>query len=324
MSFTFRNIAISGLASLCLLAAIGLEAQEQSTATLPLLAGQQKLADCNFQSSDPVSVGNAAMKVDADGTVTLSGRDKTGLPWTATYPAFPGAGCQLWQARLERRAEPALVFVAFGGNTSGGWDTTLSVLLFDAQDRPFPWQAKGEFSVTDHGIDGVVQLGAASTAAVLVRTRQSDGPGNHLDSHSLYTFSGVRAVEVHGESEGKHWPFDVPTGSPKWSLRQASPSALDTLQTSGVSGSADTRPENASRFEGIKGTNDSDHQIILSGGSTYFPDLLVIDTQSGRRIVSYPTLTDLTDVKAGKAAGVALGNNCSEGNCHPVVTWLRQ
>ena len=324
MFFTPRSIAISGLASLCLLAAMSLEAQEQSTATLTPLAGQQKLADCNFQSSDPVSVGNATMKAKADGTVTLSGRDKTGLPWTATYPAFPGAGCQLWQARLERRAEPALILVAFGGNTSGGWDTTLSVLLFDAQGRPFPWQAKGKFSVTDNGIDGVVQLGTAGTAAVLVRTRQSDGPGNHLDSHSLYTFSGMRAVEVNGESEGKHWPFDVSTGSRKWSLRQASPSTVDTLQTSGVSASADTPPENASRFEGIKGTNDSDRQIILSGGGNYFPDLFVIDTQLGRRIVSYPTLSDLTNLKAGKAAGVALGNNCSEGDCHPVVVWLRQ
>jgi len=196
--------------------------------------------------------------------------------------------------------------------------------LFDAHGRPFPWQAKGKFSVTDQGIDGIVQIGTAGTAAVLVRTRQSDGPENHLDSHSLYTFSGARALEVKGESEGKYWPFDVASGSRKWSSQPASPLPVATLQTSGASSSADTLPDNASRFEGIKGTNDSDRQIILSSRSIFFPDLFVIDTQSGRRIISYPTLSDLTGVKAGKATGVTLGNNCSEGDCHPVVVWLRQ
>ena len=201
-----RTTVMCAVASLFVNTTLCLKAQGQRAEALAMLAGQQKLADCNFQSAAPVSIGIGKMKTDADGTVILSGQDKTGKSWTASYQAFPGAGCQLWQARLERSEEPALVFVQFGGNTSGGWDTTLSVLLFDAQNRPFPWQAKGKFDVTKDGIDGLVILGKADTPAVLVRTQQSDGPGNHRESHSIYTFLGNRAVEMTGELEGKQCP----------------------------------------------------------------------------------------------------------------------
>ncbi|HEX7730715.1 MAG TPA: hypothetical protein VF392_16915 [Terracidiphilus sp.] len=313
-----RTAVILGIASLCVSVAPCLNAQTQPAASPTMLPGQQKLADCNFQSSVPVSIGIGKMKTDADGTVTLSGRDKAGRSWTARYQAFPGAGCQLWQARLERSTEPALVFVQFGGNTSGGWDTTLSVLLFDAQSRPFPWQAKGKFDVTEEGIRELVILGKTNAPAVLVHTQQSDGPGNHHKSNSLYTFLGNRAVEATGELEGRHWPFTTSSSSREWPELPAS----HTLNT--ASALSNTDASDAARFEGVRGANDSNRQVILSSGAVYFPDVLVVDTQSGRKIVSFPEQSDLAGLEVGKATGVALGNNCGDGDCHPVVVWLRQ
>ena len=313
-----RTTVMFGAASLVVNATLCLNAQNQPAPSFAMLSGQQKLADCNFQTSDPVSIGIGTMKTDPDGTVILSGHDGTGKSWTASYQAFPGAGCQLWQARLERSQEPTLVFVQFGGNTSGGWDTTLSVLLFDAQNRPFPWQATGKFDVNKDGIDGLVTIGKADTPAVLVRTRQSDGPENDRDSSSLYTFSGNRAIELTGELEGKHWPFAASSNLHKWPTLPAS----HTLKTS--SGISNAEAGDATRFEGVAGTNDSNRQLILSSGNVYFPDVLVMDTRSGRRIVSSPEQSDLAGLEAGKATGVTLGNNCNDGDCHPVVVWLNQ
>ena len=313
-----RTTVMFGAASLTVNATLCLNAQNQSARSFAMLSGQQKLADCNFQSPDPVSIGTGTMKTAEDGTVILSGRDKTGKNWTASYQSFPGAGCQLWQARLERSQEPALVFLQFGGNTSGGWDTTLSVLLFDEQERPFPWQAKGKFDVNKDGIDGLVTIGKADTPAVLVRARESDGPGNNRDSSSLCTFSGSRAIELTGEFEGKHWPFSAFSSLHRW----PTPPASHTLKTSSTMSNSEEGV--ASRFDGVTGTNDSNRQLILSSGDVYFPDVLVMDTRSGRSIVSSPEQSDIAGVEAGKTTGVTLGNNCNDGDCHPVVVWLKQ
>ena len=312
-----RTTVMFGAAYLFANATLCLNAQNQSATPFAILTGQQKLADCNFQSSDPVSIGIGTMKTDADGTVILNGQDKTGKSWTASYQSFPGAGCQLWQARLERSQEPALVFVQFGGNTSRGWNTTLTVLLFDEQNRPFPWQAKGKFDVNKDGIGGLVTIGRAGTPAVLVRTQESEGPGNNRDSSSLYTFSGTRAIELTGELEGKHWPFADSSSLLKW----PTPPASHTLNTSSATSNAEAG--DAARFKGVAGTNDSNRQLIFSNGNVYFPDVLVMDTRSGRRIVSSPEQSDIAGLEAGKATGVTLGNNCNDGDCHPVVVWLK-
>lgn len=313
-----RTTVMFGAAFLLVNATLCVSAQNQSATSFAMLSGQQKLADCNFQSSDPVSIGIGTMKTDADGTVILSGQDETGKNWTASYQSFPGAGCQLWQARLERSQEPALIFVQFGGNTSGGWDTTLSILLFDEQNRPFPWQAKGKFDVSKDGIDGLVTIGKAGTPAVLVRTRESEGPGNNRDSSSLYTFSGTRTIELTGELEGKHWPFAASSSLHKWPTPPAS-HTLKTFSSMSNAGAGDD-----ARFKGVAGTNDSSRQLIFSNGYVYFPDVLVMDTRSGRRIVSSPGQSDIAGLEAGKATGVTLGNNCNDGDCHPVVVWLKQ
>ena len=260
------------------------------------------------------------MTTETDGTVTLRGNNRNKGAWTATYRAFPGAGCQLWQSHLDRTGDPALVFVQFGGDTSGGWDTTLSVLLFDPEGRPFPWQTKGKFDVSERGIEQLVLAGKDQSPAVLVGNRQSNGPGSDHDTYSLYRFAGTCVSVVTGEQEGFRWPSIQNSSTEKWPTLPLS----HTLSTSVQSSNGDSIPANSPRFKGIKETNDADRQIVMSNTSFNLPDVLVVDSNLGRKIVSLPTQADMIDLQIDRAKGVALGNNCSDGDCHPVVFWLKQ
>ena len=148
---------------------------------------QQKIADCNFQSSAPVSFGTGAMVMDPSGRVTLSGVDRQGKTWTATYKdVAPAAGCELWQAYLGNDGEVDLIFVQNGFDSSGGWDTVLSLLLFDDQGRPFPWQAMAKFTVNDTGIRELVQFEGEKKSVVIVPQRKDTDRSNGYYSYHAY------------------------------------------------------------------------------------------------------------------------------------------
>jgi hypothetical protein len=281
---------------------------------------QQKLADCDFQAPAPVSFGNGTMAADAGGTVTLRGVDRRGKTWTAIYQATPGAGCQLWQTYLEPGGEADLVFLQMGANSSGGWDTVLSVLLFDSQGRPFPWQATGKFTTNKDGIRELVQLGEEKKLAVIVPEQQSDAQGNVYHSYHAYTFTDARTTELIGVYGGVKWPLtDL---SP---LQQKAAIVVPyTLTTAGQSAGSDEVPPNSPHYMGLKGINDSERQLVMSNTSFPLPDVLIVDSAAGRKIVSSPMHSDLTDLQANRAAGITLGNDCSNGDCHPLLLWLKQ
>jgi len=278
---------------------------------------QQKLSDCDFSSSHSRTIAGVKMTTSPDGAVVLSGADRLARKWSVSYAATPGAGCQLWAADLAQNGTKDLVFVGFGGNSTGGWDTTLLLVLFDEQGRPFPWQATSKFTIGDSGIRELVRLDPDARPTVIVPQRQSDGQAPTSYRYGLFGFKGNKVEELAGLHADINWPLMLPPSS------RAVPALQKDLMLATVDTNASV-PQKPAYFRGLRGQNDSDREVVLSDGSTRMPELLVVDTPTGRSIISSPVQSDLQNVKPDTSSVEVLGKDCSQESCHPVVMWVKQ
>ena len=210
------------------------------------IAPQTKLATCDFTNSQTLSLGNVYLETQTDGTVILRGKNDTGKSWEATYAVAPGAGCELWEANLDANTS-ALFLVNRGMDSSGGWDTTLSVLYFDGAGNPFPWQAEGLIEVTPRGLANIVRLKDTRAVGIIIATREmgssaiGDNKWAHRDEFRLYKLSQDGVNEIKGLDQGIRWPFEYENAKDNWETRTAKydlsvlhQSASDMLATEGT------------------------------------------------------------------------------------------
>lgn len=282
---------------------------------------QQKIADCNFQSSAPFSFGSGTMVADPKGTVTLSGVDRRGKTWTAVYDRVaPGAGCELWQAYLENNGEVDLIFVERGMDSSGGWDMVLSLLLFDDQGRPFPWEAMAKFIVDDSGVRELVQARDQKRVIAIVPERKDTDRSNEHYSYHAYTFAGTRATELTGSYGGITWPlFDYAVPQNRFT-----PAGVSVLTTLGNPAGVNQIRRKEPIDERKTGATDAKAQQPAPNESFDLPDLVVSDREAGRKIISSPTEFDLNELQTNRAKPIVLGNSCTDRPCHPLVLWFKQ
>ncbi len=278
---------------------------------------QQKLSDCDFSSSNSRTIAGVKMITTPDGDVLLSGADRLAHKWSVYYAATPGGGCQLWAANLSLSGKQDLIFVGFGGNSSGGWDTALLLILFDDQGRPFPWQATSKFTVGDSGIRELVHLDPDARPAIIISQLQSDDQSTNIYRYSLFGFKGNKVEELVGLHADINWPLVLPPRSRALAALQGS-LMLATAQTDALD------PQKPTYFKGIRGLNDSEREVVLTDGVTRMPELLVVDSPTGRSIISSPVQSDLQNIKADTSAVEMLGKDCSQESCRPVVMWVRQ
>jgi len=285
----------------------------------PLRVVQQKIGDCDFQSGKPVADQRVLMSATAGGDVTVSGKDRSNRVWTSTYEATPGAGCQLWKVDLGRNGRLDLAFVEFGANSSGGWDTTLSLLLFDNDGLPFPWQATSLFTVDDLGIRELVKLGEEKRQAVIVPQRLGEVNGKGIEFHA-YDFTDNRVQEVLGSYANKAWPFTVPPGI----LTSPSSQNMGSLSTIVPAISQVSQTKTGTHdFLRLKGDNDAERQVVFSDQSMDLPKILIVDSAAGRKIISSPQPSDFQNLKTPNVTTTVLGQDCTQGTCFPLIMWMK-
>lgn len=296
-------------------------------ASMPI-ASQRKLAACDFDNPQTVSVGRASLETQKDGLVIMRGKSDNGRPWTSTYTAAPGAGCELWEANLDANTW-ALFLVLRGTNSSAGWDTTLSVLYFDDRGNPFPWQAMGYVEVTPHGLANVVRLKDTRALGVITATQESgssrgiDGAQAHRDEFRLYKLSQGGVDEIKGVEQGVQWPFVYENAKENWEIR-SSKYSLSVLPRADDEGSpSGVEYRRVHKVEGIRDVKDAGPEIVMSDMNVPFPEILVVDDASGRHIISGPSLADVSGLKISHATAETFGNNCTEDDCYPVVVWIK-
>jgi hypothetical protein len=297
----------------------GITSDSAVSILFPVRVNQQKIADCDFKSSKPVNAQGVQMIATPGGDVTISGRDRSSLLWTATYEATPGAGCQLWRVDLGRNGQLDLAFLEFGANSSGGWDTTLSLLLFDEKGSPFPWQATSKFTSDGLGIRELVKLGDEQRPVVIDPQRRNDIKENPTEYHA-YGFSGDRVLEILGEYGDKSWPLMIPSGV----LDSSAPRTSESLSTTTLLHSQ-TLQENqvGHHFLGLKGNSEYERQVVFSDGSMTMPKILIVDTASERRIISSPQPSDFLNVKRANLITTVLGQDCGQATCSPLIMWMK-
>src|ERR1039457_6931470 len=128
---------------------------------------QTKVADC-ANLPPGFSLDGKNMKY-VDGDLTIDGMDSLGHHYSIAKGSG-SAGCSIWSANLDgTTGPPDLEIVTPGEDSSGGYDTVLSIILFDHDGRPFPWQVTGKFSTTEElGVDQIVTASASPNASVIV------------------------------------------------------------------------------------------------------------------------------------------------------------
>jgi hypothetical protein len=293
------------------------------------IAAQKKLGTCDFNNSQTLSLGRVYLETQKDGSVTLRGKNDEGKPWTSSYAVAPGAGCELWEANLDPNTS-ALFLLSRGMDSSGGWDTTLSILYFDDAGNPFPWQADGYVEVTPRGLANVVRLEDTRGVGVIIATREmgSSAIGHnkwaHRDEFRLYKLSQDGMNEIKGLEQGIRWPFEYENAKDSWGSRSARYDlSVSHRTTSGVLAEGGTGKSSLHKVEGIRAVNGTNPEIVLSDGKEPFPDLLVVDSASGRNIISNPTMSDVSGLKISNATAEKFGDNCTGDACHAVVIWIK-
>jgi hypothetical protein len=296
-------------------------------ASMPI-APQKKLAECDFENPQTLSVGRASLETQKDGLVIMRGKNDNGRPWTSTYEAAPGAGCELWKANLDADGW-ALFLVLRGMDSSAGWDTTLSVLCFDGQGNPFPWQALGYVEVTPRGLANVIRLKDTRTVGVITATRETDhslvvdGDWSHRDEFRLYKLSQGDVDEIKGMEQGVQWPFVHANAKANWEIRSSKYSLSVSHRAEDEVSPNVVENQKVHKVEGIREVKDAGPEIVMSDSNVPFPEILVVDGVNGRTIVSDSTLADLSGLKLSHATAEILGNDCTENDCHPVVVWIK-
>jgi hypothetical protein len=291
----------------------------------PSRISQQKVGDCAFQSNKPVVDQGISMSAAPGGEVTISGKDQSNHVWTSTYEATPGAGCQLWKVDLGQNGRLALAFIEFSADSSGGWDTTLSLLLFDDEGRPFPWQATSLFTVDDLGVRELVKLGEEKQPAIIVprRLEQVSDTGvvrkTGTEFHA-YSFTKDRVREVLGYYANRTWPLIVPAG-----FVPSSPSGnVESLSTASVIDSRQVQLQAATHeYVRLNGKNDSERQVEFTDQSMALPKILVVDRADGRSIISLPQQSDFENLKALNLKTTILGQDCDQSSCSPLIMWMK-
>jgi hypothetical protein len=181
----------------------------------PLLLS--KVASCESQE---LPYNSATFSIMNQGTeLLIRGKDLTGNAWNAILPVT-GLGCDIFQADLDGNGQQDLIIYAPGIGDKGSYDTHLTILLFDRNAKPYPWQAIGRFTLTNGGIQEIFKDSSGSVA--IVQTSEIGLPawGGISFLSYLYHAKDNRIVKASESYAGIKFPYLVKASSTDIKIEQ--------------------------------------------------------------------------------------------------------
>jgi hypothetical protein len=276
---------------------------------------QTKIGNCNYRES-PIRLYKQ-MEIDSDegGDLRISGFSSDGSAWRANINFDPGADCEVWTAALSPGNPPSIIIRAGGIDSSGGWDTELSILLFDKQGKPMPWQAISYFDVNEKGVQEIVRFPGSEKASIVVPIREGDKFDGFAYLYDLYDIVGDRVQRITGARYGVKWPL-LPQQRPDIEAHHL----LDTLSTVEPP-EKDVLNDSSSRIKKLLGDADSKLVIELGNGSSIRRPRILVEDQAGqgRSIIFDPTQNDLRNLVKANATGQVIGKRCDWDECTPLI-----
>jgi len=200
-------------------------------------------------------------------------------------------------------------------DSSGGWDAQLSLLLFDKQGKPMPWQAISYFDVNEKGVQEIVRFPGSDRASIVVPIQEGDKFDGFAYLYDLFDIVGDRVQRITGVRYGVKWPL-LPPNRPDI----AGNHLLDTLSTVEPP-PKDGQKSSLHRMKKLSGENDSDLTIEWEEGPPIQrPQILVEDqAEQGRLIIFGPTQDDLRNLVKSKPKAKVIGERCGWGHCEPLI-----
>jgi hypothetical protein len=294
------------------------------------------------------------LDITARGSVLLiQGRDLTNQAWAAKL-SVTGLGCMIFQADLDENGHPELLIYTpgIGVGEISGYDSRLTILLFDKQGKPFPWQATGRFRVLSGGIQEVVP--DSNGAAILQTSEFGLGAWDGISYVSfLYRLDEGKISATSQSYAGIRFPHIV-KGNPADKRLERTAREIDlsmnviaqnmsspvqdtdalfvryapystsspTQQSSSEANSSGFQPTNVTVTETV---SEGEHIVLSDGTKLNLPDVLVIDRlDQGRQIVFRPEAEDFERLGDRSYRVHQTGFDCSGiDDCQPFILWAK-
>src|ERR1700722_12661409 len=132
--------------------------EEKTTISNPVIArvlerqiDQTKIGDCPYSGKPFFLYKQMKLSSAQDGDLRISGFSNDGSGWNASIEFAQVARCEVWTAELPPGNPPSTIMFAWDTDSTGDWGTNLSLLLFDEQGKPMPWQAISHFDINEKG-----------------------------------------------------------------------------------------------------------------------------------------------------------------------------
>ncbi len=274
---------------------------------------QTKVAECQEAERIPVQVRGIRL-AGQNGDLLIAGTDSGGQAWQAVIGTSV-AECQVWLADLDGSGHEDVVIMNHGTNSSGGYDTDLTLLMLDDQQRPSPWQATGYFDEDDRGVRQIVRT--PEGVGVLVEGKEGNSAWGESFTDDLYAIRRDGVARVHGKRLGMTWPALRPASQTKHqpTHRAAANSLSTNVPASPILGRITAY---------LPAKEQQEQRIQLSNGHTYlYPRLIVMDADGKRTIALPDAVPETLKLVKEKRLPIRLqGIGCDHGeDCHPYILW---
>lgn len=164
-----------------------------TNAELTLRFNQRVLAD-PLMPGQVVTANRCMVRMTTEAKLHITGTDRNSRAWSVIANCHEGYA-SVWTTDLDKNGQNDLIFLASTGANGCGPTTHLTVVMFDADGRPVPWQCYGYFEVDKRGLKDILDLDSDGRADILQQSFE-----NGFWITSLYEFCDgrVRLRRHHG------------------------------------------------------------------------------------------------------------------------------
>ena len=241
----------------------------------------RELTECEVQGQS-LQVGN--VRIDVERNIQLSSSPQSKAKWNTMLYYSPSLGCAIYQGDLDNDGEEDLVILTFGGDSSGGYDTRLTVLMMNKNGMPTPWRVEGYFRAERQDVREISK-GPDGNAYILDSISVGQPAwGGVSYGYRLFHPKNGQMEEVSGNLLGLTWPYLPKVNPNNEELRMKIASSSNVS-----SGSVKTTSSLTAVNQG---------KLSLVGGTTLpLPEVVVVDhADQSRTILFEPTDKDLASL----------------------------
>ncbi len=272
---------------------------------------QIKIGNCDEDATTIVwQSGITIHQTPHRGIVNVTGQDRQGRAWSVMVPGGSVMECEIWAATLRKGYAPDLVF--FENEWLGRNVGELTILFFNRDGRPYPWQATGEWTETGSGVEQLALDEATGNAALVYPVREGD-PFSPGYVYSLFRIGEDGIAKV----VDKTWP--VMSGDPKALVgteRMKTQSELFTTPDA-------TADKGWLRLRSAKDAGTDDDLLYSDGSTSLYPAMVVLDRADGTRrmYLDGDVLDAIKVILAGGYRVKRQGQTCEEEECRPFALY---